>query len=57
MHSKSKALQGYDQVKQFASLGLYITALGSLVNSPHPLLLRGKNINASFAMLTTKNLK
>lgn len=53
-HSYSKALQGYDQVKQFASLGLYITALGFLVNSPHLLLLKGKNINASFAMLTTK---
>lgn len=46
--------QGYDHVKQFASLGLYVTSLGFLVNSPHPLLLEGKNINASFAMLTTK---
>lgn len=49
-----KVLQGYDQGRYFTLLGLYITALGSVVNAFHLPLLKGKNINASFAMLTTK---
>lgn len=40
--SGSTASQGYDQARQFASLGLYTTAVGFSVNSPHPLLLKGK---------------
>lgn len=49
-----KVLQGYDQGRYFTLLGLYITALGSVVNAFHLPLLKGKNINASFAMLTTR---